>query len=215
MAGRRGLSHLPRPARACIRDQAAGLSVGRQSPAAGRRWRPTTGRQRPRSRAPIAPWRPQVAVMAAPTPCREDAEAQRDSGQGTPTCGPGMPGAVSRSKGRALSSPPGPARGHTCAHLAPHLDAWPIISAGARERVTCPCDTAGQSLSSCQTLKGTSPAPCSHPRCGHCELQLRARGGALLCEPTDKPDTDRKKAAATRQDKGQDGARSGHTPSRP
>lgn len=82
------------------------VCVGRQSPAAGRRWRPVTGRQRPRSRAPVAPWRPQVAVMSAPTASREDTEAQRDSGQGAPTCGPGAARVGSRSKGRALSSPP-------------------------------------------------------------------------------------------------------------
>lgn len=67
-----------------------------------------TSRQRPRSRAPIAPWRPQVAVMAAPAPCREDAEAQRDSGQGTPTCGPGdARGGVSKQRQSFVKAPVG------------------------------------------------------------------------------------------------------------
>lgn len=103
------------------------VCVGRQSPAAGRRWRPVTGWQKPPSRAPVAPWRPQVAVMAAPTPCTEDTEAQRDSGQATPTCGPGAARGGSRSKGRALSSPPWASSGpHLCSpstspcHLAHH-----------------------------------------------------------------------------------------------
>ena len=128
--------------------------VGRQSPAAGRKWRPVTGRQRPRSRAPVAPWRPQVAVMTAPTPSREDTEAQRDSGQGAPACGPGAArGGVSKQR-QSFVKPP-------MVQLTQHLTLTPgsIIPAWARERVTCPRDTAGKRLSSCQTREGDKPSP--------------------------------------------------------
>lgn len=134
------------------------VCVGRQSPAAGRRWRPVTGRQRPRSRAPVAPWRPQVAVMTAPTPSREDTEAQRDSGQGAPAYGPGAArGGVSKQRQRFVKPPVG--------QVTQHLTLTPgsIIPAGAREQVTCPHNTAGKRLSSCQTREGDKPSPMLTP----------------------------------------------------
>ena len=80
--------------------------VGRQSPAAGRKWRPVTGRQRPRSRAPVAPWRPQVAVMTAPHPPGRTLRLRETVGRAPPRVDQGLPGVGSQSKGRALSSPP-------------------------------------------------------------------------------------------------------------
>ena len=190
------------------------VCVGRQSPAAGGRRRPVTGRQRPQSRAPVAPWRPQVSVTVAPTPCTEDTEAQRDSGQAAPTCGPGAARAGVSKQRQSFVKPPVGQLGATPV-LTQHLALTPGPSSLLGPGSGCPRGTAGQRLSSCQTRKGTSPAPCSHPGCGHCEHQLKARGGSLLCEPADKPDMDSKNAVTTQQDKGQDRARGGHTQSRP
>lgn len=197
-AGRRGLSHLPGRSGPASETGSWPVCIGRQSPAAGRRWRPVTGRQRPRSRAPDAPWRPQVAVMTARS--REGAEAQRDSGQGAPACGPGLPGVGSQSKGRALSSPP------WSTHPASHLDTWlhrPCWGQGASDLPTRHSWQKAEQLSD----PGTGQAqPRAHAWRAVTVSTLRAR---------DKPDMDREKAVIPQQDNGQDRAHGGHTQSRP